>query len=224
MPGGQINSPNGTPRKLSGQISWRSHHPINRVELIHNGSVAQRKDLNEAPQQNGEWGFDLEIEADGWIAARAYGDARDSFAQAIYAHTSPVQIGTGSSPRHRTGVYAAFFVRSIDDSIDWINRSNSGRSCSPKGELPRLCSPRIQQARFRAGDRSSFHTRHLWSERTFVNNDRRTKNLRGANSRVIVHLLPSDTVINRIEQQLKRPVRLCAMLRLEAKQNHMPLP
>ena len=35
---------------------------------------------------------------DGWIAARAYGDARDSYAQAIYAHTSPVQIGTGRPP------------------------------------------------------------------------------------------------------------------------------
>ena len=121
MPGGQIDSPNGTSRKLSGVISWNSHYPINRVELIHNGSVAQRKEFNEAPEQNGEWKFDIEIEADGWIAARAYGDARDSFAQAIYAHTSPVQIGTGQPP----GIAqesAAFFVRSIDDSIDWIRR------------------------------------------------------------------------------------------------------
>ena len=121
MPGGRIDSPNGSPRKLSGQISWNSHYPINRVELVHNGNVAQRKDFNEAPQQNGEWGFDLEIEADGWIAARAYGDARDSFAQAIYAHTSPVQIGTGRPPGIAQDS-AAFFVRSIDDSIDWISR------------------------------------------------------------------------------------------------------
>ena len=121
MPGGRIDSPNGVSRKLSGEISWHSHYPINRVELVHNGSVVQRKDFNEAPEQNGEWGFDLEIEADGWIAARAYGDARDSFAQAIYAHTSPVQIGTGRPPGIAQDS-AAFFVRSIDDSIDWISR------------------------------------------------------------------------------------------------------
>ena len=121
MPGGQIDSPNGSRRKLSGVISWNSHYPINRVELVHNGRVAQRKEFNEAPQQRGEWGLDLEIETDGWIAARAYGDARDSFAQSIYAHTSPVQIGTGRPPSIAQES-AGFFVRSIDDSIDWISR------------------------------------------------------------------------------------------------------
>lgn len=121
MPGGKINPPNGIPRKLSGQISWNSHYPINRVELIHNGRVTQRQELNEAPQQNGDWRFDIEIESDGWIAARAYGDARDSYAQAIYAHTSPLQIGTGRPPGIAQASAAAF-VRAIDDSIDWIRR------------------------------------------------------------------------------------------------------
>ena len=67
------------------------------------------------------WQFDLQIETDGWLAARAYGDARDSFAQAIYAHTSPVYIGTGR-PDNIAKESAAFFVRSIDDSIDWVRR------------------------------------------------------------------------------------------------------
>ena len=122
MPGGKINSPNGIPRKLSGQISWSSHYPINRVELIQNGRRRATQGVSAKHRNRTVSGaFDLEVETDGWIAARAYGDARDSFAQAIYAHTSPVQVGTGRPP----GIAqesAAFFVRSIDDSIDWVSR------------------------------------------------------------------------------------------------------
>ncbi len=122
VPGGRIDSPHGQLRRVSGAISWDSHYPINRVELIHNGSVTQRKSLEgPAGQRNGSWEFNLPIETDGWIAARAYGDARDSFAQAIYAHTSPVYIGTGQPPK-TAQESAAFFVRSIDDSIEWVSR------------------------------------------------------------------------------------------------------
>ena len=120
MPGARIDSPNGIPRKISGEVSWHSHYPINHIELVHNGSVIQRKGPNKASQR-GAWTFDIEIETDGWVAARAYGDARDSFAQAIYAHTSPVYIGTGR-PNRIAQESAAFFVRSIDDSIDWVSR------------------------------------------------------------------------------------------------------
>jgi len=120
MPGARIDSPNGIPRKISGEVSWHSHYPINHIELVHNGSVIQRKGPNKA-SQSGAWTFDIEIETDGWVAARAYGDARDSFAQAIYAHTSPVYIGTGR-PNRIAQESAAFFVRSIDDSIDWVSR------------------------------------------------------------------------------------------------------
>ncbi len=121
MPGGWIDSPNGTPRKISGEISWDSHYPINCLELIHNGRVAQCKEFNEVSVRTGKWAFDIKIEMDSWIAARAYGGARDSFAQAIYAHTSPVYIGTGR-PDRVSQESAAFFVRSIDDSMDWIRR------------------------------------------------------------------------------------------------------
>ncbi|MCZ6678463.1 MAG: CehA/McbA family metallohydrolase [Candidatus Poribacteria bacterium] len=121
-PGGRIRSPNGAPRKISGEIAWQSNYPINRVELIHNGRAVQRHEIDEAStRRNGKWGFDVEIKMDGWIAARTFGDARDSFAQAIYAHTSPVYIGTGR-PDGIAQESAALFVRSIDDSIDWVSR------------------------------------------------------------------------------------------------------
>ena len=36
-PGGAIESPNGSPRTASGQITWQSHYPLNLVELVYNG-------------------------------------------------------------------------------------------------------------------------------------------------------------------------------------------
>ena len=123
LPGGRIESPNGYTRKASGRIGWHSHYPVNRVELVHNGRVAQRKVPGNADvQRYGEWQFDLDIGGDGWIAARAYGDARDSFAQPIYAHTSPIYIGTGR-PHGVAKESAMFFTRSIDESIDLVRRS-----------------------------------------------------------------------------------------------------
>ena len=56
MPGGRIESPNGQPRKVSGQIAWDSHYPINRIELVHNGGVMQSKTFDESDdQQHGAW-------------------------------------------------------------------------------------------------------------------------------------------------------------------------
>ncbi|MCZ6634419.1 MAG: CehA/McbA family metallohydrolase, partial [bacterium] len=73
-PGGRIRSPNGAPRKISGEIAWQSNYPINRVELIHNGRAVQRHEIDEAStRRNGKWGFDVEIKTDGWIAARTFG-------------------------------------------------------------------------------------------------------------------------------------------------------
>ena len=119
-PGSTIESPNGRARTVSGQIAWSSHYPLNTVELIHNGTPAQTVPL-DGLRQGGEWRFDLRIESDGWVAARAFGKARDSFTQPVYAHTSPIYIGTGRSADIAQGS-AAFFVRSIDSAMEIVNR------------------------------------------------------------------------------------------------------
>ena len=77
--------------------------------------------INGNQQRNGTHTLDLKINSDGWIAARAYGAARDSYAQAVYAHTSPVYIGSGI-PAKVVNDSAKFFVCSIDNPIDWVNR------------------------------------------------------------------------------------------------------
>ena len=119
-PGSTIESPNGQPRTVSGQIRWGSHYPLTRVELVQNGAVTQTVPL-DGKKQDGEWGFDLQIESDGWVAARAFGEARDSFAQPVYAHTSPIYIGTGR-PDSVAQESATFFVRSIDNAMEIVNR------------------------------------------------------------------------------------------------------
>ena len=104
-----------------GEVGER-HYPLNRIEIVHNGYVAGSHALiNGNQQRDGTHTLDLKINSDGWIAARAYGAARDSYAQAVYAHTSPVYIGSGI-PAKVVNDSAKFFVRSIDNSIDWVNR------------------------------------------------------------------------------------------------------
>ena len=90
---------------------------------MQNGRVVRSHTLISINQQrHGIQTHALKIDSDGWIAARAYGNARDSFAQAIYAHTSPIYIGDGI-PADAINGSAEFFVRSIDDSINWINKT-----------------------------------------------------------------------------------------------------
>ena len=59
------------------------------------------------------------LASDGWIAARLASHARDSFAQPIFAHTSPVYVRAGrASPEQRDA--ATWFIESIDQSLQWV--------------------------------------------------------------------------------------------------------
>ena len=62
----------------------------------------------------------FKTEHDGWVAVRLWGDSRDSFDQAIYAHSSPVYFRCGRPSVQREGS-ARFFLDSIDESLKWIN-------------------------------------------------------------------------------------------------------
>ena len=95
--------------------------PLNSVELVHNGMVTQTIPL-DGLRQGGEWSFDLRIESDGWVAARAFGAARDSFAQPVYAHTSPIYIGTGLPDSTVQSSAQRSFVRSIDSAMEIVDR------------------------------------------------------------------------------------------------------
>jgi hypothetical protein len=121
QPGDTIEAPEGR-RKVAVEVEWRSFYPLNRIEVVLNGEVVQAQvlDAGEA-QRQGRWQVDVAVEGDGWIAARTFGAARDSFAQAVYAHTSPIYRGTGK-PHEPALEAAAFFQRQIETASGLIGR------------------------------------------------------------------------------------------------------
>jgi hypothetical protein len=110
-------------KKVNVKVRWSSHYPLNKIGLIHNGELVEGKKF-EAGTHDGEWETDLTVTSDGWIAARASGEARDSFNQAVYAHTSPVYVRNGRIDSTQSEG-AKYFLESIDQSMDWLD--NVGR-------------------------------------------------------------------------------------------------
>ena len=104
---------------LETEVSFRSHYPVERVELVVNGSVVHGQEWPEGLRE-GQTRHRLEVARDGWIAARLWGDARDSFGQSIYAHTSPIYFVCGPPPAEGPDA-ARFFLHAIDESLRWID-------------------------------------------------------------------------------------------------------
>jgi hypothetical protein len=125
------------------ELEWQSHYAVDRVEIVLNGRVVAARALaqvsaghdaarlrarprarsrtEESGPHAGSARFAVPVRSDGWIAARLAGSARDSFNQAIWAHTSPVYvtIGRGSGPERRAS--ARFFVARLDEAMGWAN-------------------------------------------------------------------------------------------------------
>ncbi len=104
--------------RLEVEIVWQSHHPVNSVELVFNGQVIDSK-VFPSGSASGKWRIALTAQEDGWLAARAFGDRRDSFFQPIFAHTSPIWLNV-DHPAAARSLSADFFVRAIDESIEWV--------------------------------------------------------------------------------------------------------
>ena len=105
--------------RLEAEVSFRSHYPVDAAEIIANGAVVHRQEWDE-PRREGVFNRDLTVGCDGWVAARLWGNSRDSFDQSIYAHSSPVYVRCGPAPAERTND-ARFFLDSIDESLRWID-------------------------------------------------------------------------------------------------------
>ena len=119
--GAEIELPSGG--AIEAEATFDSHYPLVRAELVHNGEVVARQDWPEGKQKGSvRWG--QPIASDGWVAARLWGEARDSFGHAVYAHTSPVYLRCGRPPAQRREA-VQFYLDSIDESLQWID--NWGR-------------------------------------------------------------------------------------------------
>ncbi len=111
---------------------WQSHYEVQRVEFVVNGAVAARHDANSTA---GVFEADIEVETDGWIAARVASSARDSFNQPIWAHSSPVYVrGLGKPPASQPQS-ARFFVDRIDEAMEWVSKKGKFYSDSQRREV-----------------------------------------------------------------------------------------
>ena len=118
MPGATLRTEPGQP--LAVEVTWQSHYPVERVEVVWNGRVVESHRMPEGSTE-GTYRADVPAVSDGWLAARLSSAARDSYYQPVYAHTSPVYVETGLTATERLPA-ARFFHKSIDDGLDWVRR------------------------------------------------------------------------------------------------------
>ena len=109
----------GSGAELEAEVTFSSFYPIERAELVVNGAVVEHWEW-PGGRREGAWRHGFRAERDGWVAARLWGDSRDSFDQSIYAHSSPSYFHCGAPPTEREAD-AGFFLRSIDESLKWID-------------------------------------------------------------------------------------------------------
>ncbi len=105
--------------RLAVDVRWDSHYPVHTVEVIANGQAIGSR-VFTAGSKSGEFTIETQADSDGWVAARLSSDARDSFAQPVFAHTSPVYVATGKAGPHKRATGAAF-DQAIDRSLEWVN-------------------------------------------------------------------------------------------------------
>lgn len=106
-------------RRLEIEARFLSFYPVDKVELVVNGMVVSAQSWAGGIRE-GVLRHSIEVLTDGWVTARLWGDARDSFGHFIYAHTSPVYFVCGRPPTEREPS-ARFFLDSIDEGLKWID-------------------------------------------------------------------------------------------------------
>jgi hypothetical protein len=116
-PGETIEVEKGT--RLPVHVNWYSHHPVQRVEIVLNGKVVERRDYPEG-MNAGHLETDLVAQSDGWLGARLGSASRDSFNQPIWAHTSPVYLKGTDIRSEASFESATYFTERIGEGIDWV--------------------------------------------------------------------------------------------------------
>ncbi len=104
------------------RLSLRSFVPVNRLEVVQNGDVIQRIDVEKNPYQfDGE--FEVAIEKSGWILLRAIDEKPNPFVQDVYTYatTNPVWIEVQNKPQY-AAEDARYFLRWIERIKDDVEK------------------------------------------------------------------------------------------------------
>ena len=115
--GATVELPSGG--SLDIESTFTSFYPIHCAEIAMNGRIIHRENYPEG-KRAGAIRHRVNIDRDGWIAARLWGNQRDSFDQSIYAHSSPVYFACGRPPAERNES-AQYFLNGIEDALKWID-------------------------------------------------------------------------------------------------------
>lgn len=101
--------------------------PFATLEVVHDGSVAAS--TSEEGARRLELTADVRIDRDGWLAARCGGPAYfdgpshlDVWGRRIFAHTSPIYVGTAGEWRRFDEAHARYMLTSIEGSLEYIRR------------------------------------------------------------------------------------------------------
>lgn len=148
-PGQDAQAKTGSTAEVT--VSWASHYAVECVEIVSNGRVAARRHFPVSPSPagrgrlvsrrtrgedqrerepahrgsgstSGSFTARIPVATSGWVAARLGSAVRDSFAQPVWAHTSPVYIEAGNDPFPARLESAAFFVEAIERSMEWVQK------------------------------------------------------------------------------------------------------
>jgi hypothetical protein len=130
-PGSEIEvNPGDT---LAVKINWESHYPVRKAEILVNGKNAATQTFQEV-STSGSLNADVIADSDSWIAARLFSADRDSFAQPLFAHTSPVYITVGRDGPHKSEA-ATTFVQAIDTSLEWVRKKGRFYTDTQRNEV-----------------------------------------------------------------------------------------
>jgi len=129
--GDEIHTSVGT--GLGTSVNWKSHYPVGRAEVLFNGSVVAQQSYPEGSTV-GQLNVDVVVPSDGWIAARLSSDSRDSYAQPIFAHTSPVYVKCGVDGPEKKAA-ALGFDKAIGQSLDWVGTKGKFYSDNQRKEI-----------------------------------------------------------------------------------------
>jgi len=119
--------------EMQAEVTFRSHYPVGAAEIVVNGAVAHRQSWPEG-RRDGAVRCGVNLQGEGWIAARLWGQARDSFGHAVYAHTSPIYVRGGCKPAERDEA-ARYYLDSIDASLQWVDTIGRYNSDSQRDEV-----------------------------------------------------------------------------------------
>jgi hypothetical protein len=135
-PGSVIDhSGRGSKAKLRAEV--RSLFPLQRLELLANGTVIAAKDLSDTPN-GATLEMEFPVEQSCWIAARCCGESSlqgGVYPQHVCAHTAPVYLTVENQPQLCDQESVSSVAQELDRILNWAEREGCIQTDRPRDRL-----------------------------------------------------------------------------------------